>query len=114
MISQIASPQIRVTTGFELAGEKLSWLANSDEHFIYRPATPGNQIMGVTNHWHAKLVRGCGLKGERYKKETVYVQAEQSLFLEYLAHRGPGLPFRLAGPCGGAGTRQPEVLGEDP
>ena len=56
----------------------------------------------------------CSLKGERYKKETVDVQAERSLYLEYLARCGNGLPSRLAGLCGGAGTRQPEVLGEDP
>jgi len=48
------------------------------------------------------------------RKETVYVQAKWSLWPECLARRGPGLPSRLAGPCGGAGTRQPKFLGQDP
>ena len=59
----------------------------------------------------------CGLRLEgrviEGKRQSMFKRSG-AFVPSAFARRGPGLPSRLAGPWGGAGTRQPKFLGQDP
>jgi hypothetical protein len=50
--------------GFELAGGLYMTCSSELASQLSFSPTPGNQVVGATNHCHAKLARGCGLRLE--------------------------------------------------